>query len=133
MRVLCEKHRVVKGQFSTMRDSGPQGAFLVPGPLGDDLWIMASDGRDWPEAMAHAGLPPDAPAWEHVSVHAGTKRPRCPTWREMEFVRDLFWDDDAVVLQFSVPRAQHINHHEHTLHLWRMVGVDATLPPAACV
>src|SRR3972149_1913846 len=116
--LACERFRVRSGEMETEPNSGPQGAFEVPGPEGRTLWIIASDGRDWGEA-ALAGL-----AWEHVSVHAGRKRAQTPTWREMEYVRDLFWEEGDTVLQFSVPRAKHINLHDHVLHLWRQPGAE---------
>lgn len=103
--------------------SGTQGAFKIA-PFGDQLRIVASDGRDWDEA----GLP--RPAWEHVSV---SLERRTPTWKEMEWVRDQFWEPEECVMQLSVPRAQHINHHPYCLHLWRPVGVDIPLPPSITV
>jgi hypothetical protein len=47
--------------------------------------------------------------------------------------RDPFWEDTETVLQFHVPRNQHINTHENTLHLWRQVGVEVARPPQICV
>ena len=54
--------------------------------------------------------------WDHVSVSIGH---RCPTWEEMEHVRDLFFRDDETVMQLSVPRDHHVNVHRFCLHLWR--------------
>jgi hypothetical protein len=51
----------------------------------------------------------------------------------MEFVRDLFWEPEELVLQLSVPRSLHVDFHPHTLHLWRVVGVEIPLPPRKCV
>lgn len=100
------------------------GAFSVPGPLGMRLSVIASDGRDWAECGL-AGEP-----WEHVSVSLPT---RTPTWREMEFVRDLFFADDELVLQFSVPREKHVNVHRNCLHLWRPTVTAIPLPPVETV
>lgn len=106
-----------------MDGDGLQGAFKIA-PFGDRLRIVSSDGRDWDEA----GLP--HPAWEHVSV---SLERRCPTWTEMEWVRDQFWEPDELVVQFSVPRAQHVNHHPFCLHLWKPIGVAIPLPPSITV
>ena len=100
------------------------GWWKLPGPLGMSLFVVCSDGSDWPAA----GLPGEA--WEHVSVSTNT---RTPTWREMEWVRDLFFTDDELVLQYSVPRAKHINKHEFVLHMWRPTVTEIPLPPPACV
>lgn len=102
----------------------PNGAFRLSGPLGFTLLIVASNGADWDEA----GLP--GPAWEHVSVSLAR---RTPTWAEMEWVRDLFWERDATVLQFSAPREKHINLHPYCLHLWRRIGEDHPLPPSRTI
>jgi len=99
------------------------GAFRPPG-LGTPLLIIISDGTDWEKA----GL--DGPPWEHVSVSC---KSRIPTWLEMEWVREQFFADDELVLQFSVPRKDHININSNVLHLWRPVGVDVPLPPRVTV
>jgi hypothetical protein len=104
--------------------TGAFGPFKISGPLGMELRIIASDGRDWESR----GL--SLPVWEHVSVSLAT---RCPTWKEMEWVRDQFWAPEELVLQFSVPRSQHISLHPYTLHLWRPLGVDVPLPPTITV
>lgn len=100
------------------------GAFSASGPLGWLLFIISSDGSDWLEA----GLPP--PAWEHVSV---SLKHRTPSWKEMEWVREQFWLDEELVLQFSVPRSRHISYHDHCLHMWKPIGVDVPLPPPETV
>ena len=68
----------------------------------------------------------DGLGWDHVSV---SHPHRCPTWEEMEKVRELFFDDSETVLQFSVPRELHINNHPRCLHLWRNQAVEVELPP----
>lgn len=123
-----ERCRVVAGSLASEPGSGPQGAFIVPGPLGDRLVIVASDGRDWCEA----GLL--LPIWEHVSVHVdGKHRVRTPTWAEMDYVKDLFWEEGECVVQYHVPKGDHINQHPHTLHLWRAKEVAFPMPPKECV
>lgn len=113
--------RLRAGPSASEDVDGACGFFIIPGPLGTTLRAMASDGSEWP-------LEP--PAWEHVSI--STER-RCPTWAEMEFVRDIFWAVDETVMQLSVPRAEHINCHPYCLHLWRPIGVEIPRPPAICV
>lgn len=100
---------------------GPQGAFKISGPRGMELRIIASDARDWDLAR----LP--LPKWEHVSVSLAG---RCPSWDEMEWVRDQFFEPTETVLQFSVPRAVHISHHPYCLHMWRPIGETIPLPPS---
>lgn len=68
--------------------------------------------------------------WEHVSV---SLKNRCPNWEEMCMVKDLFWDEEETVLQFHVPKSQHINNHPYCLHMWRKKDGVVELPPAAAV
>jgi hypothetical protein len=64
--------------------------------------------------------------WEHVSVSVAD---RCPTWKEMALVKDLFWKPEETVLQFHPKASAYVNHHPFCLHLWRKVGADHELPP----
>jgi len=68
--------------------------------------------------------------WEHVSV---SLQGRCPTWAEMAYVKELFWSDDELALQFHPPKALHINFHPHCLHLWRPLRQTIELPPAILI
>jgi len=78
------------------------GIYKVPSKTfsNDTLMVIASDGLDW----------------DHVSV---SLKHRCPTYDEMEQIRDLFFRDDETVMQLSVPRSDHRNVHRFCLHLWR--------------
>jgi hypothetical protein len=77
---------------------------------GMDLFVIASNGL----------------GWEHVSV---SLKNRCPNWKEMSFVKDLFWDEDQVVMQLHPAKKNHINIHDHCLHLWRPIDETIPLPP----
>lgn len=95
------------------------GAFLIPGPCGTDLKIIASSGD------ASVGVD-----WEHVSVSC---RNRCPNWQEMCFVKSLFWHAEETVMQLHPPQSQWINQHPYCLHLWRPLNHAIPLPPAETV
>jgi len=127
--ILCdhvENGRLVNHpHLATEPRTGPQGAFMVKSrKSGANLIIIASDARDWEDERL------GRPRWEHVSVHVDG---RCPTYEEMEEVRNWFWLENELVVQFSVPRSEHINVHPHTLHLWRMVEGIMPRPPQECV
>jgi hypothetical protein len=101
-------------------EMGLTGAFVLMGPCGTELRIIANDAD-----------PQLTDNWEHVSV--STAR-RCPNWIEMCFVKELFWQDEELVIQFHVPRSQHINNHPYVLHLWRDVtNPHPRMPPAYTV
>src|SRR5580658_4748259 len=44
--------------------------------------------------------------FEHVSVSLAH---RCPTWEEMCKIKDLFWDDEDVVVQFHPAKSEYVN------------------------
>jgi hypothetical protein len=96
-----------------------RGFFLIPANS-LMLKIVASEG-DYKEV----GLGPEY-AWEHVSV--STDR-RCPTWQEMDFVKDQFWLPEETVMQLHVPKNRHVNVHPYCLHLWRPLFTAIPLPP----
>lgn len=110
-------------QLGSDASYGHNGAFDLPSPEpGWHLMLIASDGE----------------GWEHVSVHAyrghgKTRQARTPTWREMCFVKDTFWDGEDEVIQFHPPKSQYVNVHPHVLHLWRPIGVTFPTPPAEMV
>ena len=64
--------------------------------------------------------------WDHVSV---SLRHRAPTWEEMCFIKNLFFEKDELVLQFHPPEKDYINCCKNCLHLWRPWNQDIKLPP----
>lgn len=120
-----EPYRIKSGPLASQSHDGANGAFQFRvGPLSVRVVVIVSDGTDWD----HEKLGPTV--WEHVSVSCQS---RCPTWEEMDAVKRIFWRDDETVLQFHVPRSDHINVHDNCLHLWKPVGVEIPRPPAECV
>jgi len=87
------------------------GAFKIPHPAtGVFLQVIASNGG----------------GWDHVSVSLPN---RCPNWREMEFVKRLFFKPDETSMQLHVPPSDHINCHPNCLHLWRPQEGSIPRPP----
>lgn len=124
-----EAYRVTSGPLATTRRSGNNGAFIFPSKIGSRvLAVIASDGTDWAKADLK-GEP-----WEHVSVHVEEgRRQRTPLWSEMCQVKDLFWDDEDVVIQFHPRKSEYVNNHPHTLHLWRPTQTTLPTPPLETV
>ncbi len=67
--------------------------------------------------------------WEHVSV---SLKSRCPNWKEMCFIKDLFWNDEDVVVQFHPKKSEYVNLHKYCLHLFKFNGEMPT-PPSILV
>lgn len=115
---LLEGWRIRSGLYGS--DTGDDyGAFVIPGPCGRDLRVIASPGN------ADEGIP-----WEHVSVSLSN---RCPNWEEMCFIKDRFWDVEDVVMQLHPPKSKWINNHPFCLHLWRPCNQEIPLPPEVAV
>lgn len=64
--------------------------------------------------------------WEHVSV--STKN-RCPNWEEMCLVKNMFWGEEEVVVQFHPKKSKYVNNHEFCLHLWKRRDREFETPP----
>lgn len=113
-----ERYRIRYGPWCS--DPGNDfGSFILPGPCGTELKVIASPGD------AHEGVP-----WEHVSVSCCN---RCPNWKEMSYIKDLFWDAEDAVMQLHPPKSQWINNHPYCLHLWRPMNSAIPLPPQIAV
>ena len=113
---LC---RVREGQFKSDESYGNNGMFQierldpltsVTNPLERKfLTIIASDQG----------------GWDHVSVSLPN---RCPTWDEMCYVKDLFWNDEETVVQYHPPKSKYINNYPYCLHLWKPKSKLKKLP-----
>ena len=108
-------------QLGSTSADGNNGAFHVESPEpGWKLAIIASDGG----------------GWEHVSVHAYRRmvavsspaQSRTPSWKEMCYVKRLFWDAEDECVQFHPRESEYVNRHPNVLHLWRPIGVEFPRP-----
>jgi hypothetical protein len=110
-----ERGRVVRGHLPS-RPGDDYGAFLLR-RKGIRFTIIASGGI--------AEVP-----WEHVSVSTPI---RCPTWEEMAWVKDLFFEDEEPVMQLHPPKSRYVNYHPHCLHLWKPTNFEIVLPPEIAI
>ena len=113
MMHVPEEYRVKTGPLSSSKEDGNNGAFFIPFES-FELMVIASDGENW----------------EHVSV---SLTGRNPNWKEMCFIKDMFWDEDDCVIQYHPPKSEYINNHEHCLHLWKPIGKEVPMPPSILV
>lgn len=107
-----ESRRITSGKLSSTQEDGNNGAFFIPYRHKRKIIIL--------KAIASEGC-----GWEHVSV---SLHDRTPTWGEMDFVKNKFWDDDDLVVQMHVPRKDWVNDHPYCLHLWRLSGSNEFCP-----
>jgi hypothetical protein len=86
------EYRISNGELGSTEEIGNNGAFLIPYQL-FTLRVIASDGM----------------GWEHVSVSVQN---RCPNWREMCFIKDVFWDAEDGVIQYHPKKSEYVNLHD---------------------
>jgi len=118
-----DKYRDSRHKHYGSKPGDRWGMFLIPRD-GYNIRVIATDGD-----YKAAGLGPEY-AWEHVSVSLVD---RCPTWEEMSFIKDLFFESDECVMQLHVPKKDHKNLHPFCLHLWRPLLVEIPRPPSGAV
>jgi len=103
--------------MASSADDGVNGVFVLPGPMGRMLDVIASDGM----------------GWEHVSVAVSDDPSAIPTWEEMCYIKDAFWDDEECVVQYHPPKSRYINFHPGVLHLFKESGRQYHMPPLKLV
>lgn len=64
--------------------------------------------------------------WDHVSVSYPN---RCPTWDEMHAVKDMFFEDEEVCVQYHPAKSDYVNVHPYCLHIWKPQGMELPKPP----
>lgn len=63
--------------------------------------------------------------WEHLTVSGKNK---VPDWNVMCAVKDIFWEDEELCIQYHPKKSQYINNHENCLHIWRPLFTDLPEP-----
>lgn len=132
-----EQYRVKRGPMASDVSFGNNGMFVIPS-MGGSIRIhyqcQASDAAgDDVKAVLDVVAPSNGVYWEHVSIsvinisHSGHTKiePRCPTWEEMCYIKNLFWDDpEDMVIQIHPPESEYVSVHRYCLHLWRPVDKE---------
>ena len=110
------KYRVTKGDLASNASHGNNGAFIIRRLDKNTVFkVIASDGL----------------FWEHVSVSKPDGL--LPTWSDMCFIKDLFWDGEDCVVQYHPPKSEYVNNVHNCLHLWRPINQEIPRPPAIMV
>lgn len=86
-----------------------------PTPWGPNGWTYVAKDRSV-VVISCSPIPPDGTEWVHASIsHPDTD----PTYAELQHLHQAVWGDrDGFAFQVFVPRALHVNIHDHALHLW---------------
>lgn len=102
-----EDCRVLLGPYASKKEDNLMGAFYIQSPITLDTLLVLSSG-------------PDNGSWEHVSISVPEKD-RTPTWEEMCFIKNIFWNKDELVIQFHPPEKDYVRIHPFVLHLWKPI------------
>jgi hypothetical protein len=120
------KYRRVELELAAVGKIGNsrEGVFMIPimevfqyPPPGEECFYL--------QVIASSGG-----GWDHVSVSLPH---RCPTWNEIELVRNIFSYPSETWVQFGVPEKEHVNYHPYCLHWWRDRYRGHRLPPSIMV
>jgi hypothetical protein len=102
--------------------------------LGRDLW--ASPDEFGPDGWTYVARAPYegrviVTAWDHDTVewvHASMSHPDLmPTYDDLKRLHEAVWPD-GFAYQMFVPSSEHVNIHEHALHLWGRLDGARVLP-----
>ena len=70
--------------------------------------------------------------WEHVSV-SPYKRHIIPSWDDMCAIKNMFFHDDEVAVQYHPAKSEYVNVVENCLHLWRPLEAEMPVPNSLMV
>lgn len=121
------RHRT--GQMASTDRDGMNGAFQVPITINRMTVAMCIVSNGTMPGAKESGLD-----WEHVSIHIRDlsqpirDQQRVPTWDEMCWIKELFWNQDEEVIQVHPKKENYVNTHQNVLHLWRPVDGIIRLP-----
>lgn len=107
-----ERFRVREGPMGSNESFGFNGAFFVPWWRDPSITF---------KIICSCGM-----GWEHVSISLPH---RCPSWDEMCWLKDLFWEEEEAVMQLHPPKSTWVNNVRTCLHLWRPTDEAIPLPP----
>lgn len=113
MKSIEEMHKAPRVLVMTKSDDGFNGTIHMPKWTGS---IVVSWGG----------------GWEHVSVRP-FKKHITPSWDDMCYIKNLFWNDKECAVQYHPPKSQYVNNMPNCLHIWKPVGHNPEMPPSILV
>lgn len=120
-----EIYRVKHGIMASDESYECNGVFIIPVDY------------DEPGIKYYQVIVSDGLGWRHVScvmLNDG-KEPAevMPTWEDMCYLKDLFWDATACVVQYHPPYSEYVNNHQYCLHLWEPTNQQLPMPDSIMV
>ena len=85
------------------------------------LWLFGKSTQgEWYYVIASDGL-----GWDHVSV---SHKHKIPSWKVMCEVKDMFFNDEDIVMQLHPKKSEYVNDNPNCLHLWRPQDKEIPTP-----
>ena len=113
MLKVPEQYRLKVGPYGSTEEMGNNGAFIIP--------------LDFHKRLKAQCICGEGEGWEHVSVTLlRNEKPIqiTPTWEYMCTIKDFFWDEQDIVVQFHPAKSDYVNQHPNCLHLWRKIDFE---------
>ena len=83
-------------------------------------WYNKEDNKMYTFVFSYGG------GWEHLSVSRPNKT---PTWDVMCKMKDIFWNDDEVCIEYHPKKSDYVNNHKNCLHIWKPIDQEIPTPP----
>ena len=94
------------------------------GDGGNGVFKVFVSGRSFHVIVSNGG------GWDHVSVTpCNLKRKTCPTWEEMCAIKNMFFNEDEIAIEYHPAKEDYVNMHPYCLHLWKPQNEDIPKPP----
>jgi hypothetical protein len=101
-----------------MRNEGMVGTFLIQSKKFGKFFVISTTMDEW----------------DHVSVSKIKKNnKKTPSWDEMCFIKDLFFEPNEVVIQYHPRKSEYVNFDPNVLHLWKSQKLQMPTPPVELV
>jgi hypothetical protein len=94
----------------------------VPQPFGPDGWRLVRQDHCGSVIVTAAEL--DGAEWRHASIALE----EMPRYEDLVLLHKAAWPKGGYAYQVFVPPSQHVNIHDHALHLWGRSDGRAVLP-----
>ncbi len=111
-----DRYRYDKKQPEFIKDNSRRsliGIFEIPLNKKETVSVIADNGISFPE-------------WEHLSVSTSK---RFLTNEEIHFIKDIFFNDDEIVIQIYSKNNIVKSKKNYCIHLWKLKTEDIPLPP----
>ena len=110
-----------------LRKHWPRPEWCAPTPRGPDGWQVVAADRSASIIISVAPWLQDGVAtnWVHASI---SRSAVMPSYEDLVRLKASVWGPDGEAYQVFAPVREHVNIHEHALHLWGRADGKGVLP-----